>query len=343
MCSVEPLREFIRERLTAAAEEIFTQLEKTIVRYEEEIDRQRRLLDLSWTRTEQNPADVQRRLLSRKQQVLMAPLLSNHETLSGPAEPEPETVDRDPECVRVKEEPDDEIAGRDEEQLRLKQEADSFTVSPAEEDGEDSNLDPVPSEPGPSEPGAGAQDEEPEASSHDELSRDEQSGKRAEPKLRQTPFSCKMCSKSFRQKGSLTKHLRLHAGGNPFTCASCGRSFRKHFSLIVHMRIHTGEKPFPCLVCGKSFCQRGNLNVHMRTHTGEKPFPCLTCGKHFQRKSNLTAHTRIHKRNAVRFHGGYEGGLTGGGETDALPISNMAALRRRGVPAAVSSSSLLLC
>uniref|UniRef100_A0A096MD49 C2H2-type domain-containing protein n=1 Tax=Poecilia formosa TaxID=48698 RepID=A0A096MD49_POEFO len=254
MCSVEPLREFIRERLTAAAEEIFTQLEKTIVQYEEEIDRQRRLLDLTWRpRTEPNPADVQQRLLSRKQQVLMAPLLSNQETLSGLTEPEPETVDRDPEAVQVKEEPDDEIAGRDENQLHLKQEANSFTVSPAEEDGEDSNLDPVPSEPGP-----GAQDEEPEAS------RDE--------------------------KGSLTKHLRLHAGGNPFTCLSCGRSFRKHFSLIVHMRIHTGEKPFPCLVCGKSFCQRGNLNVHMRTHTGEKPFPCLTCGKHFQRKSNLTAH-----------------------------------------------------
>ncbi|XP_032428082.1 zinc finger protein 34-like [Xiphophorus hellerii] len=297
MCSVEPLREFIRERLTAAAEEIFTQLEKTIVQYEEEIDRQRRLLDLTWRpRTEPNPADVQQRLLSRKQQVLMAPLLSNQEMLSGPSEPEPETVDRDPEAVQVKEEPDDELAGRDEEQLHLKQEAHSFTVSPAEEDGDDSSLDPVP------EPGPGAEDEFPEASGHDELSRDEarqQNGKRTEQKPRQSLFSCRMCSKTFSQKGSLTKHLRLHAGGNPFTCVSCGRSFRKHFSLIVHMRIHTGEKPFPCLVCGKSFCQRGNLNVHMRTHTGEKPFPCLTCGKHFQRKSNLTAHTRIHKRNAL--------------------------------------------
>ncbi|XP_038156818.1 uncharacterized protein LOC119793666 isoform X2 [Cyprinodon tularosa] len=37
MSSVQPLREFIRERLTAAAEEIFTEVEKTIVRYEEDI------------------------------------------------------------------------------------------------------------------------------------------------------------------------------------------------------------------------------------------------------------------------------------------------------------------
>ena len=48
MCSVEYLRELIRDRLTAAAGEIFTEFEKTIVQYQEEIDRQRRLLDVIW-------------------------------------------------------------------------------------------------------------------------------------------------------------------------------------------------------------------------------------------------------------------------------------------------------
>ncbi|XP_051805465.1 uncharacterized protein LOC110971346 isoform X6 [Acanthochromis polyacanthus] len=48
MCSVEYLRELISDRLTAAAGEIFTEFEKTIVQYEEEIDRQRRLLDVIW-------------------------------------------------------------------------------------------------------------------------------------------------------------------------------------------------------------------------------------------------------------------------------------------------------
>ncbi|XP_054876579.1 uncharacterized protein LOC129351658 [Poeciliopsis prolifica] len=48
MCSVQHLREFIRERLTAAAEEIFTQVEKTIISYEEELDAQRRMMGISW-------------------------------------------------------------------------------------------------------------------------------------------------------------------------------------------------------------------------------------------------------------------------------------------------------
>ena len=45
MSSVQYLREFVNERLTAAAEEIFRVFIKTVVEYEEEIDRQRRLLD----------------------------------------------------------------------------------------------------------------------------------------------------------------------------------------------------------------------------------------------------------------------------------------------------------
>uniref|UniRef100_A0AAQ5ZA99 C2H2-type domain-containing protein n=1 Tax=Amphiprion ocellaris TaxID=80972 RepID=A0AAQ5ZA99_AMPOC len=48
MSSVQNLRELINQRLTAAAEEIFTEFEKTIVQYEEEIDRQRRLLENIW-------------------------------------------------------------------------------------------------------------------------------------------------------------------------------------------------------------------------------------------------------------------------------------------------------
>lgn len=48
MVPVETFREFVTERLTAAAEEIFRVFQRTVVEYEEEIDRQRRLLDVVW-------------------------------------------------------------------------------------------------------------------------------------------------------------------------------------------------------------------------------------------------------------------------------------------------------
>lgn len=46
MSSVEHLRGFVRERLTAAAEEIFGVFHRTIVELEAEVDRQRRLLNV---------------------------------------------------------------------------------------------------------------------------------------------------------------------------------------------------------------------------------------------------------------------------------------------------------
>ena len=48
MTSGQRLRELINERLTAAAEEIFRHFQTTISEYEEEINRQRRLLDIVW-------------------------------------------------------------------------------------------------------------------------------------------------------------------------------------------------------------------------------------------------------------------------------------------------------
>lgn len=48
MSSFDYLKAFVNARLTVAAEEIFGVLKKTIAEYEEEIDRQRKLLDDFW-------------------------------------------------------------------------------------------------------------------------------------------------------------------------------------------------------------------------------------------------------------------------------------------------------
>lgn len=47
MSSVEYLREFIRDRFTVVAEEIFAEIKKAIVQYEEEINHQLRRLEIS--------------------------------------------------------------------------------------------------------------------------------------------------------------------------------------------------------------------------------------------------------------------------------------------------------
>ncbi|XP_037553724.1 uncharacterized protein LOC119430392 [Nematolebias whitei] len=99
MSSVQSLREFISERLTAAAEEIFTEFEKTIVRYEEEIDRQRRLLDISWKpHTHLHTTELPQHIL-KEEKILTEQQLCNQErnTSLDQEEPGPPQMKEDQE------------------------------------------------------------------------------------------------------------------------------------------------------------------------------------------------------------------------------------------------------
>ncbi|XP_072244945.1 uncharacterized protein [Leuresthes tenuis] len=126
MSSAQHLREFISQRLTAAAEEIFTEFEKTIVQYEEEIDRQRRLLDITWKPRINLPTiDLPQHLICNK--LPAAQQLWNQEKDLGSDLEEPEPA-------QIKEE--------DEEQLVLKQETDGFMVTPMYEESEQYGPEP---------------------------------------------------------------------------------------------------------------------------------------------------------------------------------------------------------
>ncbi|XP_072285320.1 zinc finger and BTB domain-containing protein 34-like [Pyxicephalus adspersus] len=75
---------------------------------------------------------------------------------------------------------------------------------------------------------------------------------------------CIYCGKTFNQKGSLDRHMRLHMGITPFVCRFCGKKYTRKDQLEYHIRGHTDDKPFRCEVCGKCFPFQGTLNQHLR-------------------------------------------------------------------------------
>ncbi|XP_017277121.1 zinc finger protein 436-like [Kryptolebias marmoratus] len=120
MSLVQHLREFIRERLTAAVEEIFTEFEKTIVLFEKEIDRHRRLLDTCKKKAQINfhTAEVpQQHVCKEEEDVLTDQQLSDHER--DRAEPEPPQI----KDIKIKFWTRQEV-----EHFLLEKEADSFSV-----------------------------------------------------------------------------------------------------------------------------------------------------------------------------------------------------------------------
>uniref|UniRef100_A0AAZ1XX34 C2H2-type domain-containing protein n=1 Tax=Oreochromis aureus TaxID=47969 RepID=A0AAZ1XX34_OREAU len=302
MSSVQHLRDFIRERLTATAEDISSEAEKTMVQYEEEISCQRRLLDISRKpETKLHITAIPKQHEWKEEEGLLQQVCIPGGNSSLDQE--------DPGHPEIKEEPEELYTSQEGEHLILKEETDTFMVTSSYEESEP-NSDQLLSHNCPEPESRGEEESKYVGSgstrcadllkhqidrSHISRVNDSQAlDSQRKTDTSKKSVKCDTCGKTFQCKSNLTKHLRTHTGEKPHSCSICGKGFSQMANLKTHMRIHTGEKPHSCNTCGKRFSHMITLKTHVQNHTGDKPHSCNTCGKRFSRMIHLKTHIRIH-------------------------------------------------
>ncbi|XP_030263869.1 zinc finger protein 721-like [Sparus aurata] len=331
MSSVFFSREFVNERLLAAAEEIFSVFKQTIIEYEEVIDRQRKLLDIVWKpEIKLHRIELPQQHVCNEEEVLTEQQLLNQERNSS-------LDQEDPEPPQIKEEQEELCAsqeGEDSDHSEPELKSDHQLLS------ENSHVAESQDQKGGEHGDSGSTtDAEPEPTKtlHSSESHSDNENISNFSEIQQSTltdenyFSCDTCGKDFKQRFRWQRHLRIHTHKRTFACKACGRVFSKSSNLKVHMRIHTGEKPYSCKTCGQEFRYSSALKVHMRVHTelpqpepeptkrlhsseshsdnknnfnlseiqqsaptDKKSFRCDTCGKDFKQRFRWQRHLRIH-------------------------------------------------
>ncbi|XP_065904126.1 zinc finger protein 431-like [Dysidea avara] len=121
------------------------------------------------------------------------------------------------------------------------------------------------------------------------------------------PHQCQQCSKLFKDKYKLKRHLLIHTGKKPYQCQHCDKSFRDKPDLKRHLLTHSKVKAYQCTHCDKTFTRSDSFQRHLLIHSGKCETPhqcahcikafsyqCTHCDKTFTRSDSLQRHLLIH-------------------------------------------------
>ncbi|CAB1437623.1 unnamed protein product [Pleuronectes platessa] len=296
MSSVQCLRDFVHERLTAAAEEIFRVFEQTVLEYEEEIDRQRRLLDIAWKpEIKLHRTEFPRTHVWKKRKTLSAQQLCARDRNSGMDQEDPaaagerpgvsrsiihfsEEIDGQRRLLDIVWSPEIELQRTEPPEPQEPQEPPQQHVCKEEELLTDQERNPSLDQEDPEPPQIKEEQEELCTS---------QEGEQLVLKQEDDTF---MLTSPY--EGS------DHSEPEP----TSEQPLLSHISPGAESRAQRGSEHVDPGPTRDEESQRNDsppTQSHCSTHTGKTSFSCDTCGKGFDVKSKLDKHLRIHTESSL--------------------------------------------
>ncbi|KAM4615196.1 uncharacterized protein ACJ7VT_010392 isoform 1-T2 [Polymixia lowei] len=313
MSTVQLLRALVSERLTAAVEDIFGVLERTIVEYEEtvsrskeEISRQRKLLDaILKPEIPLKRADTQQLFVCKEEvppeQQEWSPSLGQEEPEPPHIKEEQEKLTQEPEVtvltlLPVKSDDNEEETSS---QLNPTQSENREAEPPASTSTKHMKTEPDEEDCGLSEPASNfypASDLEPTSdgqlfsSDCDGDWKETREGLNAlkSTKTQRVKRQSLSVSKKFRSSMKLASELKpSNQVPTLVGCKVCGKSFPSKTSLMKHSLVHSSD----CGLCGKHLEPRESGELHFQTHRISN-----VCSMKCSSVDDLEQHVQVHTR-----------------------------------------------
>ncbi|XP_010901163.1 zinc finger protein 354C-like [Esox lucius] len=307
MSKLQSLRVFLNERLTAVAVEIFGEVEKTVVGYQEENDRLRRMLRIT------QEISLCKIDLSSSEEVPPEQQFCEQEW-------SPSLWQEDPESTQIKEEQEElrtsqkvfQGLGADIVEFkftpRVKSECvqeDPFcslalpqTLTLENRENDSKQLDPNSFVPLTTQNIFNDPCDPPDlnglkgASSLSLARSRDPEGPASSLPLDTPPLDPNLPSypdppleKHWSNPGTVSR--------NTYCCLYCGETFVLKADLQRHVAL-SKKRPSECNFCRKRYNSTCKLKAHVRLCQGEKSCTCPFCGKTFKQKGTLSIHMRIH-------------------------------------------------
>ncbi len=86
------------------------------------------------------------------------------------------------------------------------------------------------------------------------------------------------CGKAYTLKSMRDRHVKMqHLNLRPFTCPVCSKSFKMKHHLTKHVKTHGGLRPYECTLCGKKIVWRDSFLKHQARCQGTTPMTRSGC------------------------------------------------------------------